>query len=240
MGATYVLEGRVRTFLRPDASVARFVYAIVANVCIGVVGGAVVIRTLLNAESMPQLMTYGIAGPRRMLAMSVIAVVLGGLALAVQRLPNWHPMVLANAFAQVLVVSIAEVVVCWAVLGAGIRNALGPGVVSLGVAVTVAALAFGLYHLAHSPPFNTRSMVMLLSGVGVVTGIFFFLSRDLYSTIIFHNAFALRGVTHALADTGKMKAFERPQLPLIATAVVALLVLICTDIAVVRPALLSQ
>lgn len=239
MGATYAMEGRIRTFQRPDASVARFAYAIVANVCIGVLGGTMVIRALANADSMPRVVTYGIVEPGRILTMCVIAVALGGLALAVQRLPSWHPVVLANTFAQVLVVSIAEVVVCWVVLGASVRNALGPGIIPLGCAVCVAALAFGFYHFAHSPPFNTIRMVVLLTGVGLVTGLFFFISRDLYSTIIFHNVFALRGVMQALADNGKLKAFERPQLPLIATAAVTFLVLVGTDLAVMRPALLG-
>jgi hypothetical protein len=94
----------------------------------------------------------------------------------------------------VLVVSIAEVVVCWVLLGAVLRNALRPGVMFAGVAVVFAALAFGVYHFAHSPPFNTPAMVLLLSGVGVATGTFFFMGCDLYSTTVLHNAFAIRGV----------------------------------------------
>ena len=65
-----------------------------------------------------------------------------------------------------------------------------------------AALAFGLYHFAHSPPFNTLPMVSLLSAVGVATGIFFFLGGDLYSTIVLHNAFAMRGVIQVLDESG--------------------------------------
>ena len=102
------------------------------------------------------------------------------------------PVILASAFAQVLVVSIAEIVVCWVLFDAVLRNALGPGFVSAGIAVVFAALAFGVYHFAHSPPFNTLSMVVLLSGVGVATGLFFFLGRDLYGPIVLHNAFAIR------------------------------------------------
>ena len=69
-----------------------------------------------------------------------------------------------------------------------LRNALGSAFVSAGIAVVSAALAFGVYHFAHSPPFNTPAMVLLLSGVGVTTAIFFFVGGDLHSTIVLHNA----------------------------------------------------
>jgi hypothetical protein len=144
-------------------------------------------------------------------------------------------VILANAFAQVLVVSIAEVVVCWAVFGAVLRNALGSGFVSAAIAVVSAALAFGLYHFAHSPPFNTLSMVLLLSTVGVTTGIFFFLGGDLYSTIVLHNAFAIRGVIQALDESRNLDRFASPQLPLIATAIVAVVVLVIADVVLIRP-----
>jgi hypothetical protein len=117
----------------------------------------------------------------------------------------------------VLVVSIAEVVVCWALFGAVLRNALGSGSVPVAIAVVSAAAAFGVYHFAHSPPFNTPGMVLLLSGVGVATGIFFFLGGDLYSTVVLHNTFAIRGVVQALA------------------AIAAVVVLIIADVALIRP-----
>jgi hypothetical protein len=135
----------------------------------------------------------------------------------------------------VLVVSIAEVVVCWALFGAVLRNALGPGFGSAAIAVVVAALAFGLYHFAHSPPFNTPAMVLLLSVVGVATGIFFLLGGDLYSTIVLHNAFAVRGVVQTLAENGNLDWYARPQLALIATATAAVVVLIIVDVVLIRP-----
>jgi hypothetical protein len=44
--------------------------------------------------------------------------------------------------------------------------------VSAVVAIVSAALAFGVYHFAHSPPFNMPEMVLLLSVVGGATGVF--------------------------------------------------------------------
>jgi hypothetical protein len=165
----------------------------------------------------------------------VAAAVLAGLFLIAQDLPTSDPVVLANASAQVLVVSIAEVVVCWALVGAVLRNALGPGVIVAGTAIAFAAFVFGVYHFAHSAPFNTPPMVLLLSGVGVATGIFFFIGGDVYSTIVLHNAFAIRGVIQALDDSGNLERYTSPQLPLIATAIGAVAVLIIADAVLIRP-----
>ena len=232
--ATYLLEARLGTFLKPDAT-SRFVYTVVANVLIGTVGAALVIRALAGRAEFPRVTTYGIAGPRRILVLLAVAAVLAGLFLIGQDLPTSDPVILANASSQVLVVSIAEVVVCWALFGAVLRNALGPGVMFAGIAVVSAALAFGVYHFAHSAPFNTAPMVLLLSGVGVATGIFFFLGGDLYSTIVLHNAFAVRGVVQALGESGNLDRYASPQLPLIATAVAAVVILIIADVVLIRP-----
>ena len=232
--ATYLLEARLGTFLKPDAT-TRFVYTVVANVLIGTIGAALVIRALVRRAELPRATAYGIARPLRTLVLVPVAAVLAALFLRSQQLPTSDPVVLANASAQVLVVSIAEVLVCWVLFGAVLRNALGSGFVSAGVAVVSAALAFGLYHFAHSPPFNTPAMVLLLSVVGVATGIFFFFAGDLYSTIVLHNAFAIRGVIQALDEGGNLDRYATPQLPLMATAIAAVVVLVIADVGLIRP-----
>jgi Type II CAAX prenyl endopeptidase Rce1-like len=116
-----------------------------------------------------------------------------------------------------------------------VANALEPGFVSAGTAVVSAALAFGVYHFAHSPPFNTTAMVLLLSGVRVATGIFFFLGGDLYSTIVLHNAFAPRGVISALGESGNFDRYTSPRLSLIATVIGAVVVLVIADVVLIRP-----
>jgi len=73
--------------------------------------------------------------------------------------------------------------------------------------------------------------------VGVATGVFFFFGGDLYSTIVLHNAFALRGVIQALGESGNLDRYASPQLPLIATALAAVVVLVIADVGLVRPVL---
>jgi hypothetical protein len=234
MLATYLLEARVGTFLRPDAT-NRFVYTVIANMLIGTIGSALVIRAIVRRAELPRVTTYGIAKPLRILVLVPLAAVVAGLFLVGQKLPTSDPVILANASAQVLVVSIAEVVVCWALFGAVLRNAFGSGAGPAAIAAVSAALVFGLYHFAHSPPFNTLGMVLLLSGIGVATGMFFFLGGDLYSTIVLHNAFAVRGVIQALAESGSLDRYVSPQLPLIATAIAAVVVLVIADVVLIRP-----
>ena len=66
------------------------------------------------------------------------------------------------------------------------------------MAVVPGSVLFGLYHIAHSPPFNTLSMIVFLTSVGVLTGFFFLVIGDLWATILFHNFLALHGVLTAL------------------------------------------
>src|SRR5918993_3069051 len=159
--ATYLLEGSIHTLLRPEAMGARLSYALVANVLIGIGGSALVIRFLSRAGTV-STQQAGFRG----LAHAVIAVAVGvaiGFAFyALQGAPSWNPIVLINAYAQVLVGSIAEVLVCWAVIGSLSQSVLQEGRgrwLSLIFAAVIASVFFGVYHLAHSPPFNQVPVV---------------------------------------------------------------------------------
>jgi hypothetical protein len=228
--ATWLLEGRIETFLRPEAAMDRAVYAIIANMLIGIVAAIAAARWLIGRGSLTRIASgFGPSAP------SAVRMIIGlslGLALyVIQGAPSLHPIVLINAFAQVLVVSAAEVLVCWAVVGATIESLLKPRgrLVSLIGAAAMASLLFGAYHFAHSPPFNTVSMVALLTVVGLATSAFFFISRDVYATILFHNFLALFGVVRALAASGELDAFAAVQPPLLMTALAAVAVLALSD-----------
>ena len=114
--ATYLLEGRIHTFLRPEAMGARLSYALIANVLIGIGGSALVIR-FLSRSATYSVAQAGFSGLGHAAIAVVIGVVLGFALYAVQGAPTWNPVVLVNAYSQVLVGSIAEILVCWAVIG---------------------------------------------------------------------------------------------------------------------------
>jgi hypothetical protein len=93
---------------------------------------------------------------------------------------------------------------------------------------------FGVYHFAHSPPFNDVGMVVVLTAVGFATAVFFFASRDLYGTMLFHNLLATYGVLQALQASGRLEPLSAPQPRLLAAAECAIFVLAAVDVLWVR------
>jgi hypothetical protein len=228
---TYLLEGRIHTFQRPEAMGARLIYALVTNIVIGIGGSALVIRFLSRAGAI-STQHAGFRGLGHAAIAVVVGVVLGFAFYALQGAPSWNPIVLLNAYAQVLVTSIAEILVCWAVIGSVSQALLQDRGrwVSLILAAIIASVLFGIYHFAHSPPFNTIPLVVILSVIGLVTSVFFFVSRDVYGTIAFHNFSGILGVIRALDTSGNLDSFERPVIPLLVMAVVAIAALIAVHV----------
>jgi hypothetical protein len=216
--ATWVFEGRVLTLLRPEATTERIVYAFVVNLLLGI-GGAVWLVRRWRARGADG--TYSGFGSWARTGVAAAA----GLALGfgfylMQGAPSLDAVVLVNAFAQVLVVSAAEVLVCWSVVGwatwlAARRLGNAPALL---VAAVVSSALFGAYHFAHSPPFNTVPMVAFLSGIGLATSLFYFVSRDAFGTIVFHNFLGTYGVVEALAKADALSTFQALQPPLLFTA----------------------
>lgn len=224
--ATWALEGRIQTLLRPDAVAGRLVYALVGNLILGIVAGAGCVALFVRTGAV-SAGRAGFGSTRSTVLASLAGLTLGLGAYLLQGAPSLEPTVIVNAFSQVFVVSAAEVVICWSVVGASIEAAAqehGRLLATAGAGLA-AALLFGLYHFAHSPPFNTWAMVGLLSAVGVVTGLFFFVSRSLIGTAVFHNFLGTFGVLQALSQAGALNSLERLQPPLLATAAVTLLIL---------------
>jgi hypothetical protein len=229
--ATYLLEGRIQTFLRPEAMGARLFYALVANILIGIGGSALVIRFLSRAGTISTEQA-GFRGFGHAAIAVVVGVALGLAFYALQGAPSWNPIVLVNPYAQVLVTSIAEILVCWAVVGSVSQALLQDRGrwVSLILAAIVASVLFGVYNFAHSPPFNTIPLVVILSVVGLVTSVFFFVSKDVYGTIAFHNFSGILGVIRALEASGNLSVFESPIIPLLVMAVTAVALLIAAHV----------
>ena len=234
--ATYLLEGRIHTLLRPEAMGARLSYALVANILIGTGGSALVIRFLSRAGTV-STQQAGFRGLAHAAIAVAVGVVLGFAFYALQGAPSWNPVVLINVYAQVLVGSIAEILVCWAVVGSVSQALLQDRGrwVSVILAALIASVLFGIYHFAHSPPFNTVPLVVFLSVIGLVTSVFFFVSRDVYGTIAFHNFLGILGVMRALEASGNLSSFERPIVPLLVMAVVAVALLIAAHMLWINP-----
>jgi hypothetical protein len=233
---TYLLEGRILTLQRPEATGARLVYALVANILIGIGGSVLVVRLLSNLGTIT-FQQAGFRGLQHAGVAVVVGVALGSVFYLVQGAPSLNPVVVLNAYAQVLVVSAAEVLVCWAVVGSVSESLLqdrGRWVSAI-LAAIVASVLFGVYHFAHSPPFNTVGLVVLLTVIGLMTSAFFFVSRDIYGTIAFHNFLGSLGVIRALDASGSLASFERPVVPLLVIAVLAIAALIAAHVLWLNP-----
>ena len=230
-GATYLLEGLPSTLLRPDAVTLRLSYAVLANLLVGTLGALWVASRLVRARTLrPERIGFG--RTHRVAAGIAAGAVLGWGAYYLQGAPSLDPVVIVNGFSQTLPVSVAEVLVCWTLLGGATEAALqsqGRAVAVVAAAV-VASIAFGLYHVAHSPPFNTPAMILTLSMAGLATGAFFLVSRDVYGTILFHNFLAVFGVVSALAAAGALGDYAEPKAALYVMALLSVLVLVLADV----------
>jgi hypothetical protein len=174
----------------------------------------------------------GFRSLKRTVIAGLIALAVGGGLFLLQGPPSLNPLVLFNGFAQVLPVSIAEVVVCWALIGGSFEawsQAKGK-VVGLIVGIVAANFLFGLYHYAHSAPFNQTWMVLFLMVPGLVTSLIYFLVRDIYTTILLHNFLGMTGVMQNV----DLERFSQPLVHLYLLLIISVVALIAADLFFIR------
>ena len=227
---TYLLEGRISLMHDPTPT-GRAVYVLLANVVIGIglAAWALGLFVRSNSVSAKQL---GFRSLKRAAVAGLVALAVGGGLFLLQGPPSLNPLVLFNGFAQVLPVSIAEVVVCWAVVGGSFEawSQSKGKVVGVIVGIVAANFLFGVYHYAHSAPFNQTWMVFFLMIPGLVTSLVYFLGRDIYATVIFHNFLGMTGVMQNV----DLERFSQPMYHLYILLVISVVVLIAADIFFIR------
>jgi hypothetical protein len=96
----------------------------------------------------------------------------------------------------------------------------------------MSTVLFGMYHFAHSPPFNQTNMVLFLMYTGILTSIVYFIGRDIYATIVFHNFQALFGVMNNV----NIDSLLHPIYPVVVVAIVPIVILVLSDLSVIRKA----
>lgn len=218
---TFLLEG-LRNTLNDGSGIDRLLYAGIANILVGsLVTGLLVISGykagILDRKDL------GFSGIKRTSIMIVVAITVGTLIFVMQGVPSSDPVVLINGFAQVFPTTLAEVMVCWVFIGSAgkaIMNKLGKVPTTL-ILMTISSTLFGLYHFAHSAPFNTIGMVFVLTVIGVLTSLVYYLGKDIFSTLIFHNLMATFGVVGALED-GALTDLKIPLMVLMGASLIVL------------------
>ncbi|MCX9082561.1 MAG: hypothetical protein OIN83_10230 [Candidatus Methanoperedens sp.] len=232
---TYLLEGRILTLLRPEAVEDRIAYTVTANIIVGIIIAAWVLHSYL-ISGFVSTEQMGLRSIRHTITVTVTAGVIGFILFMIQNPPSLNPIVILNVFAQVLTVSVAEVLICWAVIGAGFESITRSKekVISLLAGILAASISFGIYHFAHSPPFNQVNTVILLTIISFTTSIVYFIGRNIYAAIVFHNTLALFGVMQALERSGNLLSYGQPVYPLIAMALVSVIIFVIFDILYIR------
>jgi uncharacterized membrane protein YeaQ/YmgE (transglycosylase-associated protein family) len=216
VASTYLLEGRIHLFQKVDP-IGRMTYVVIANIAIGTVLSAIAIRYLLKARLVkPEQL--GLNKSRLRTAAVISSAAAGGLALFLLQNPRTlEPIVVFNAFMQVLPVSIAEVMVCWALIGSSFesiaKNNNKGKIMSVIVGAIGASVFFGVYHYAHSPPFNQTSIVLFLMLPSIATALTYFLGRDIFAAIIVQNFMGIFGV---IAELPNLEVFRQPMVPIYA------------------------
>src|SRR5215203_2555350 len=209
--ATYLLEGRILLFQKVDP-IGRMTYVVIANIAIGTVLSAIAIRYLLKAQLVkPEQL--GLNKSQLRTAAVIASAAAGGLALFMLQSPRTlEPIVVFNVFMQALPVSIAEVMVCWALIGSTFeslaRRRFGK-VASIVIGAVTASMLFGVYHYAHSPPFNETTVVLFLMLPSIATAVTYFLGRNIYAAIIVQNFMGIFGI---IANLPALEPFRQPMI----------------------------
>jgi membrane protease YdiL (CAAX protease family) len=228
--ATYLLEGRINLLQKPDP-LGRLTYAVVANIAIGTVIAIWLLKPSISSGFLT-IRQLGFQSIKRILIVVTITGVIGFVLFVVQRPVTFDPVVVLNIFAQTLPGSIAEVVVCWAAIGTTFESiARNKGrIISIIFGAAIATILFGVYHFAHSPPFNEPGTVLFLMYPGILTSLVYFIGRDIYAAIIFHNFQALFGVMMNV----NVASFTQPAYPILILAIASMLALVISDLLLIR------
>jgi hypothetical protein len=226
VAATYLLEGRIHLFQKVDP-IGRMTYVVIANIAIGTVLSAIAMRYLLKAQLVkPEQL--GLNKSRIRTAAVIASAAAGGLALFMLQNPRTlEPIVVFNVFMQALPVSIAEVMVCWALIGSSFesiaKNNNKRKIISVIVGAIAASVLFGVYHYAHSPPFNQTSIVLFLMLPSIATAVTYFLGRDIYAAVIVQNFMGIFGV---IANLPALEPFRQPMVLIYVLSTVSVAVLV--------------
>lgn len=224
--ATYLLEGRINLLQQPTIA-GRYTYVLIANVLIGTIGAIWVIRLLMRSNLL-SLVQIGFRPFGRTVLTMLIAVVIGVVYLSLLRPATWSLLVIINGYTQVLTVSIAEIVVCWALVGTSFETlAKSRGkFLSLLAGILAATILFSIYHIGHSAPFNQIHMMLILLMPGILTSLFYFISREIYATVLFHN---FQGTFGVLSNMQNPEMLGRPLYPLYFLVLLSVVALIGAD-----------
>lgn len=237
VASTYILEGRINLLQTVDP-VGRITYVAIGNISIGTVFSALAIRYLIRSNFV-RPRQVGLSKSKSRTAIVLGAATVGIFALfAVQNPRTLEPIVVFNVFMQALPVSTAEVMVCWALIGSSFESQSRKRgrVTSIVVGAIIASVLFGVYHYAHSPPFNQTRVVLFLMLPSIATAIIYFVGRDIYAAIIVQNFMGIVGV---MANLPNLEVYRQPMIAIYALSAVSVAALIISVSIVLRKSVIE-
>ncbi|HKJ67583.1 MAG TPA: hypothetical protein VKA68_06465, partial [bacterium] len=220
---TFRLEGMSRTLLRPKAIGRNLFYTLVVNLIVGIVFAGWLLRSHIHHEIIAG-QAAGFSALQQTILSVAIGFILGLMLHLIHSPPSRKFIILLNGFLKAAPLSVAEVLICWALIGSyaeAMGSRIGLPLPTL-FAGLIAALLFGVYHIAHSPPYNSLRMMKQLSVLGLFTSAFFFLTRDVYGTIVFHNFIGMHLILWASHQHDLLDHYQAIRWSQLASAVVSI------------------
>jgi hypothetical protein len=208
----------------------RALYILIANIFVGIILASWAIKASMSSASEDRA-DLGFRSRGHTLLAVLVTFILGLGLFLILNPTSREPIFILNIFSLVLPVSIAEVMVCWALVGKGFERLFKekskPASILAGI--LMADIFFAFYHFAHRPPFNQLSVELFLLIPGLVTGLVYFIGRELYAAIVIQNFLGMIGVSRN-ADA---QFYGQPLYPLYYLALLAVLALLLSDMFII-------
>jgi len=181
---TFLLEGSTNLFVRFDPS-GLFLYTILACIITGMILPLLCIRKAFISGAV-NMFQIGFRSFRRTILAGVLTCIIGYGAVIIFSPFGTDRLMFANAFLLLLPGAIASVMICFVLIGTHIQAFVrgGGALLSLSLGTMVTAMLFGMTSFAYFPAVMVKDTVIVLIGVGIIAGLFFFAVRDVYATTI--------------------------------------------------------
>jgi hypothetical protein len=181
---TFLLEGSTNLFVRFDPA-GLFLYTIIACIVTGMILPLLCIRKAFISGAV-NMFQIGFRSFRRTILAGVLTCIIGYGAVIIFSPFGTDRLMFANAFLLLLPGAIASVMICFVLIGTHIQAYVrsGGALLSLSLGTMVTAMLFGMTSFAYFPAVMVKDTVIVLIGVGIIAGLFFFAVRDVYATTI--------------------------------------------------------
>jgi hypothetical protein len=180
----FLLEGNPSLFRTPDP-VMFILYTMVGCILIGTIVPVLLIQRSFRSGSV-NMFQIGFRSLRRTVAIGSVTLGACFFTLALLGPAGMSRPALAESYLLYLPTGIASVMICWVLIGTHLQALVRPGgaLVTVPAGVVITSILFGLTMVVHTHPAGQPAPLVPAILLGMVTALFFFAARDVYSTVI--------------------------------------------------------